>query len=146
MDKKNFRNKDFILALLSGFFFTVFTGLIRNSPGIGVPEIKYYGYPLPWRRTTTFQIQRIVLTNFFVDLLFWITVFGILIFLVNNFNFSINNLMKLIILIVLCGFFMDLVHEFGHLIWGSVLGGKFETYKKPFIELLPHIRVVEVFE
>ena len=35
------------LAFILGFIATLGTGLLRND-GVTIPEIKYYGYPLPW--------------------------------------------------------------------------------------------------
>jgi len=35
------------LAFILGFIVTLGTGLLRND-GVTIPEIKYYGYPLPW--------------------------------------------------------------------------------------------------
>ncbi|PTD94273.1 hypothetical protein C9439_02975 [archaeon SCG-AAA382B04] len=142
----NFKKKDYIITLFIGIISTVLLGLVKNGPKIGIPEIKYYGYPLSWRATITFQPQRFIILNFLIDFLFWVAIFGIVIFLLNKFDVSIYNLLMLVALIIFCGFFMDIVHELGHVLWGSIAGGELHFFKIGFLEFYPKIELTNNFE
>ena len=47
LNVKNLSLSTLALTFILGFIVTLGTGLLRND-GITIPEIKYYGYPLPW--------------------------------------------------------------------------------------------------
>lgn len=145
MNIKNFKGKDLTFIFVLGTILTLLLGFLKNNPRVGIPEIEYFGYPLPWRVTITFQPQEIILANFFIDFLFWIAFFGVFVFLMNKFGVSKSNALFLVFLAILCGLFMDFVHELGHFLWGSMVGGKLHFFKIGFLELYPKIKVTEDF-
>lgn len=62
------------IATFCGFAATLGTGMIRNESGIGLPEIRHYGYPLAWLATNLNGPNEYLALNFALDAVFWIAV------------------------------------------------------------------------
>lgn len=63
----------------------VFTGAVENRPSeVGIPEDKYYGYPLRWRVTHTGLPDEFRFFELFVDCLFWFVIVLIVVFVVKK--------------------------------------------------------------
>jgi hypothetical protein len=69
--------KTLAIAMVLGILLSFFMGFVENKYVFGIPESKYYGYPLVWRSVQFLQQPRITLynfTNFTLDASFWIVI------------------------------------------------------------------------
>lgn len=58
------------LAFILGFIVTLGTGLLRND-GITIPEIQYYGYPLPWLIEDLNGPTKYIPSNMMFNIVLW---------------------------------------------------------------------------
>lgn len=138
-------------VIVCGVLVSLATGLVENGPEIGIPEIKYYGYPLVWRVTKTFQPTEFRFTNLVIDAAFWITIslsaFTILAIALPKLGISVNYkafFLPLVLFIPL-GLVMDFVHELGHTMWGTAVGGRLTYMKIAFFEIYPRFAITSQF-
>lgn len=72
------RLKSLLGAMICGILVASATGLLMNGSVIGIPEYRYYGYPLVWRVTSfvdyEFTLGTFILTNLAIDAAFWIAI------------------------------------------------------------------------
>ena len=61
-------------AIICGLPLAVMMGLVENRPDASIIEAKYYGYPLVWRTTMTFQPTEYNFVNLALDMGFWIII------------------------------------------------------------------------
>lgn len=138
--------------VLCGLVLTLVTGLIENRPPASIIGAKHYGYPLVWRVTMIVlpQSTTIILGHFLGNLVFW----GSLCFAVTYIIPSIKNaewqwgwkpVMKGFLLVITCGFVMALVHELGHALWGTMVGGRITFIQVFFLELYPRLAFASEF-
>lgn len=139
-------------AIVCGFFASLGTGMINNERGMGIPEIKYYGYPLPWLVTNLNGPTECVLINLTMDMAFWITVLLVTFFFLEKMAFpsvgieiSRKTLLLLIVLFIPLGLVMDFIHEAGHAIWGIAVGGKLTYMKIAYLEIYPRLAITPEF-
>ena len=70
------------MAVVVSICVGVFTGAVENRPSaIGIPEDRYYGYPLRWRVTHTGLPDELRFFELFVDCLFWFVIVLIVVLL-----------------------------------------------------------------
>lgn len=63
------------MALIGGVCIGLVSGLVENKPGsAGIPENKYYGYPLIWRLSDPFTGEKYSYFELLVDCIFWVAV------------------------------------------------------------------------
>jgi len=153
MHVQSVRLKLLLGAIVCGFFASLGTANIINESGIGLPEIKHYGYPIAWRVTNLNGATEYVLINLTIDTVFWITIFLLtLVFLEKvafpNLGIDINRktLLLLIVLFIPLGLVMDLVHESGHAIWGTAVGGRLTYMKVAYLEIYPRLAITSQFQ
>lgn len=60
-----------LVAAVCGLTAALATGIFRNDPGIGLPEVRHYGYPLAWLVTDMNGPTRHLLEYLALDALFW---------------------------------------------------------------------------
>lgn len=139
-------------AMICGILVSFSTGLIENKAQIGIPENKYYGYPLIWRVTSLDGPTEYALISLAIDLAFWITVLFVVFFILQKIAFpklqwglNYRAFLLPLILFIPLGLVMDFVHEFGHAIWGIAAGGSFTYMKIAFFEIYPRFAVTSEF-
>lgn len=84
MIKVNWRT--LLSVIVIGVCIGLFTGVVENRPSeVGIPEDKYYGYPLRWRVTHTGLPDDFLFFELFVDCLFWFVIVLVIVLLVKRF-------------------------------------------------------------
>jgi hypothetical protein len=146
------RSKCFFGVIVCGVLLSLVTGLVENEPEASIVELHYYGYPLVWRVTETLQPTEFIMTNFFIDIVFWIGISFLVWIILKKIVFprlriDVKNkdfFLPLALFIPL-GFVMDFVHEFGHALWGVVVGGRFTYMQVAFFEIYPRLAITSQF-
>ena len=65
--------KFLLLATVAGVILSLGTGLIENTPQVGLVDTTYYGYPLVWRITKPYDLLiEIRYPSLVVDVVFWV--------------------------------------------------------------------------
>ena len=143
------RLRPIVGAIVCGLLLSLATGLVENQPEIGIPEYKDYGYPLVWRVTKTFQPTEFRLTSLALDAAFWITISLLALIILEvlklRVGFKYETLLLPLVLFIPLGLLMDFVHEFGHVIWGTAVGGRLTYMKIAFFEIYPRFAITPQF-
>lgn len=152
MFSQTLRLKSLFAAIFCGIIVSLATGLFENGPKIGIPENKYYGYPLVWRVTATLQPTEFIFINLAVDAAFWISISLLALITLEKivfpkFGISVNYkaLFLPLVLFIPLGLIMDFVHEFGHAIWGIASGGNLAYMKIAYFEIYPKLTLTSTF-
>lgn len=139
-------------ALACGVIASLATGLFENKRQIGIPENKYYGYPLVWRITSLDGSTEYVATNFTLNFGFWSVIsFLVLLFLwkflfpKSGINASCKAFLLPASLFIPLGIVMDLAHEFGHALWGAIMGGTLTYMQIAYLQIYPQIAITSQF-
>ncbi len=150
-----FRNASLTLlfvAISCGFPAALGTATIPNETSTGLPETKHYGYPLPWLITNLNAPTEYVLVNFAIDVAFWIIVsLATLIFLQKiafpslGIHVSRKSILLPTILLIPLGLLMDFMHESGHAVWGTAVGGTLTYMKIAYLEIYPRFALTQQF-
>jgi len=149
---RTLRLKSIVGPMVCGVLVSLATGLVRNDPGIAIPEIKHYGYPLVWLVTSLNGPIEYVPTNLVIDTAFWVTISLIASIILKNIavpklGISVNYkaLFLPLILFIPLGLVMDFVHESGHAIWGTAVGGRLTYMKIAYLEIYPRLTLTPEF-
>ena len=141
------------VAIICGFLASFATGNINNDSGIVLPEIKYYGYPLAWLKTNLNGPTEYVPLNFALDTAFWIIISLVTLVFVEKIVFpslgmsiSRKSLLLPMVLFIPVGLVMDFIHESGHAIWGTAVGGTLTYMKIAYLEIYPRLAITSHFE
>jgi hypothetical protein len=141
-----------IACVVSGIIITMMTGIVENRLQASIIGATHYGVPLPWRitlmtvpETTTWVIGALLL-----DMIVWSGVSYVVTFLILSRNQRTlrtidRSVIILPLFVVLGGFVMAVIHELGHAVWGTVLGGHLTFMQVAFFELYPHLAVTSDF-
>ncbi|MDI9644728.1 MAG: hypothetical protein QFX35_05865 [Candidatus Verstraetearchaeota archaeon] len=141
-----------LVASALGFLGALATGSIRNEPGVGLPELKHYGYPLPWIVTDINGPNQYIPANLALDALFWgITTAVAALFFARRFALprtgrSCRSLLLSAVILLSAGLLMCFVHELGHALWGIAAGGSLAYIKVAFFELYPDFALTPEFD
>lgn len=142
-----------IAAVFCGAIVSLATGLIENPPRASVIGYRYYGHPLVWRVTRTFELPtEYMFARLALDAAFWIG-FS---YLVSVFLRGIvlprlkvdaqgGTLLLALALALPLGLVMDFIHEFGHAAWGIALGGRLTHMQIVFFEIYPEVAIAQQF-
>lgn len=146
------RVKSLFWAIVCGVLLSLATGLIENQPEASIIGFTYYGYPLVWLVTKTLHPTEFRFTSLAVDAAFWITIsFLVLIFLEKivhpklRVGLKYRDFLLLLVLFILLGLVMDLVHESGHALWGTAVGGTLTYMKIAYFEIYPRFTITPQF-
>jgi hypothetical protein len=141
------------VAIICGFLASCATGILYNDSGIALPEIKYYGYPLAWLKTNLNGPTQYVPVNFALDTAFWIIISFVTLVFVEKIVFpslgrsiTRKSLLLPMVLFIPAGLVMDFIHESGHAIWGTVVGGTLTYMKIAYLEIYPRLVITSHFE
>jgi hypothetical protein len=138
-------------ALVLGFLVSFVTGFLTNESGIGIPEIKHYGRPIFWLINNLNGSTECIITNLIIDIVFWVTISFIALFLIGKisakFEITIDSkkLLLTLVLFVLLGLLMDIIHELGHGIWGTLVGGRLMYVQIAYFIIYPSLAVTPQF-
>jgi hypothetical protein len=141
-----------IFGIACGVLVSLATGLIENQPEAGVIGFRHYGYPLVWRVTKTLQPADFILINLAIDSAFWIIVSLFSLVFLERFVFpklgvsiKYKTLLLPLALLIPLGLFMDFVHELGHALWGTAVGGTLAYMKITYFEIFPRPAITSQF-
>ncbi len=140
-----------VVAIVFGVLLALATGLAENQPEASITIHKFYGYPLAWRVTDLDGNTQFVLpTNFAIDIVFCIIIsllaMIILEILKSRAGLKYRTLLLPLVLFIPLGLLMDLVHEFGHVIWGTAVGGRLTSIKVAYFEIYPQLAITSQFQ
>lgn len=139
--------KSALWAMVLGVLLALVTGLMPNEHGISIPEIRRYGYPLFWLVTDLNGPASYIMTSLIVDILFWAAVSFIVILLVEVAESKLGTALRLkrlllyLGLFVVLGLLMDLVHELGHGVLGTIAGGRLTYLQIAYFIAYPNLAV-----
>jgi len=139
-------------VIICGLLLSLATGLVENQPEASIIGFTYYGYPMVWLVTKTLQPAEFRFTNLAVDAAFWITIcFVAFIFSEKivrprlGVGFKYREFFLLLVLFILLGLVMDFVHESGHALWGTAVGGRLTYMKIAYFEIYPRFTITPQF-
>jgi len=139
-----------LAAVACGIIASFTSGLLENPPIVGLPEYRFYGYPLVWRVSDLAGSSEFIPTNFAIDTGFWIALFLLVaaVLAVRERRFTEIKAKKTILLLVLLvplGLVMDFIHEAGHALWGTAFGGTLTYMKIAYVEIYPRLALTPHF-
>lgn len=139
-------------AIICGFLASLGTGTIINESGMSIPEVKRYGYPLAWLVTNLNGPTEYVLVNLVMDTAFWIIILLVTFTFLEKIAFPSLGIaidrklfLLLAILFIPLGLVMDFVHESGHAVWGTAVGGRLIYMKITYLEIYPRLHISPQF-
>ena len=140
-----------LVAVVLGVLISFATGFIPNRFVVGVPEIKFYGYPFFWLMIGLDGSVNYVIASLFVDVVFWIIISFFALFIARNMRDRLDvipafkNLSLPIALLIPLALLMDVIHEVGHVFWGTLVGGKLAYMQIAYFILYPRLAVTPEF-
>ena len=117
-------------AIAFGVLVSLATGLLPHESGMSIPEIKRYGHPLFWLVTNLNGPTEYILTNLAIDTAFWVLLSLVALLVLKRvatkLEITVNyrTLLWALVLSIPLGLIMCIIHELGHGIWGTLVGGK----------------------
>lgn len=139
-------------ALTCGITASLATGFFENRGQVGIPENKYYGYPLVWRITSLDGSTEYAATNFALNFGFWFVISFLVLLFLWKFLFpklgistSYKTFLLSASLFIPLGIVMDFVHEFGHALWGTIMGGTITYMQIAYFQIFPQIAITPHF-
>jgi len=152
LNVQNLRLRPIFGAIVFGVLASLATGLVKRNI-ISIPEIENYGYPLVWRITTLDGAVEYILNNFAVDAVFWVAISLIALIILEKIAFpklgisvSRKTFLLPLALFIPLGLVMDFVHELGHAIWGTAVGGRLTYMQIAYFEIYPRLAITPQFQ
>lgn len=132
---------------------TLGTGLVENPPSASIIGYRYYGHPLVWRVTRTFELPaEYILTNLAIDAAFWIIISSLVLVFAERIvlpwlkvDAKGRTLLLCLVLFLPLGVVMDLVHESGYALWGVAVGGRLTYMQIGYFEIYPNLAIAQQF-
>jgi hypothetical protein len=152
---KIFRFKQLFLAIIFSIAFSLALGFVENSPSASIIGAKSYGYPIAWRTViTSFTVAiNYNFGNLIADLGFWFSTSYLTFELIYRKNSGkIKETLKLkkfviyIFIFLLLALAMDFLHEFGHALWGTVVGGQLTSMQITYFIIYPQLELTSNFQ
>jgi len=144
------RLRSIVVAIVCGFLLALATGLVENQPEASIMMFKYYGHPLVWRVTKLFEPTEYRLDSLAIDAAFWIIISFLAVILIERLKlrvgFKYETLLLPLFLFVPLGLVMDFVHEFGHALWGTAVGGRLTYMQIAYFQIYPQLAITPQFQ
>ena len=142
-------------AMVSGVFAALLSGLFEQSSKGGMLGAKNFGYPWIWRsnivQSSTQNIVRF--DNLAADIAFWSIIIFIVFLLAERFALKRSNsllsnrrFVYSAALLMPMGLLIGLIHELGHVLAGTALGGTIAYLQVGFVELYPKLTIASQFK
>ena len=141
-------------AMISGIFAAMLSGLLEQSSAGGMLGAKSFGFPWAWRTDIVQSpAQSIVqFDSLAADIAFWSITIFILLLLAERFALKRPNSLlysKRFVysaaLLMPMGLLMGFIHELGHALAGTTLGGTLFYLQVGFVELYPKLTITSQF-
>lgn len=127
-----------------GLLMALLSGLVENPPGASIVGYAYYGHPLVWRVTRTSMPTEVRPVPLGLDVAFWAaaTLALLVVLQAAALRWRRRALPGTGMLLtgvgaVLVALAVDLVHELGHAVWGTLAGGTLQSLQVGWFELYP---------
>ena len=143
-----------IAALFCGVLTSLVSGLFENPPEASIIGAEYYGYPIVWRVVMVSLIKSVDyrIPSLAANTVFWIAAFFLALLIIEIFiqpklrqRFDYRKLVLPLALFIPLGVAMDFVHECGHAIWGSIVGGTLNYMQVTWLVVYPRLAIADVF-
>jgi hypothetical protein len=125
------------------------TGVVENSSDASIIGYRFYGHPLVWRVTKTLQPTEFRFINLAIDTVFWIVIALLVLIMLEQLRlrggFRYKTLLLPLVLFVPLGLVMDFVHELGHAVWGTAVGGRLTYMQIAYFEIYPRLGIASQF-
>ena len=148
--RQTLRLRSLVVAIACGILLSLATGLVENRQEISIPEYKHYGYPLVWRVSKIFGPTEFRFDSLAVDAAFWIIIsfLGVIILEILKLtaSFKYRKVLFPLVLFIPLGLVMDLVHEFGHVMVRTAVGGRLTYMKIAYFEIYPRLAITSQFQ
>ncbi len=149
MALQTLRLRSVVVAIVSGLLLSLATGLVENPPDASIIGYRFYGYPLVWRVTKTLQPTEYRFANLTLDAAFWIAAALLALIIIEllklKVSFRYETLLLPLLLFIPLGLVMDLVHESGHALWGTAVGGRLTYMQIAYFEIYPRLAITPQF-
>lgn len=150
---KSFRLKQIIIATLFGTIISLILGLFENISS-GIIGAKSYGYPFVWRTEITTMTTTINynFSNLIFVILIWFSIAFIVLELIQNLRYGTTDVYDLkkpisLFAILFCmAIILCFIHEFGHIIFGTIAGGNLTYLQIGNIIFYPKFEMASNFQ
>ena len=148
------RFRSLVGAIVCGVLVSLASGLVENPPGASIIGARYYGYPLVWRVVIISLTSRVDFrfTSLAIDMVFWIASSFLALMVIERImvpelraGFNFKKLVLPLVLFIPLGLVMDFVHEFGHALWGSAVGGRLNYMQIAYLVVYPRLAITPQF-
>ncbi|MFB0543407.1 MAG: hypothetical protein ACETVR_01370 [Candidatus Bathyarchaeia archaeon] len=85
---KTLRWRSLVGAIVLGVLVSLASGLVENPPDASITIATYYGYPLVWRVTMTFQPTEFRFTSLAIDIIVWFAISFVVLIILEKIAFS----------------------------------------------------------
>lgn len=139
-------------ATVGGILVSLATGLVENGSMIGLPEYRHYGFPRVWRVTDLNGPTEYILTNLAIDTAFWVTISLIALITLKivvpklGITGDLHRFLLPLALFLPLGLVMDFIHECGHGMWGTAIGGRLTYMKITYLQIYPRLAITPQFQ
>ncbi len=127
-----------------GALIALLTGLVERASGASIIGYAYHGAPLIWRVTRTLMPTEVYPVHLALDIAFWtvVSLFALVGLQALAFRGRGRRLPATRLLLMAAGLLfvalaVDLVHELGHALWGTLAGGSLQYLQVAWFELYP---------
>lgn len=154
MPYQTLRLKSLFGAIVCGVVVSLATGLVENRPEASIIGARHYGYPLVWQVVIVSLTNRTDFrsTNLAIDMVFWIAGFFLALMIIEKIilpelraGFETKPLLLPLVLFIPLGLIMDFVHESGHALWGTALGGTLNYMQIAYFQIYPRLAIAPQF-
>jgi len=148
------RFRSLVGAIVCGVLLSLVLGLVENPPEASIIGAKHYGYPLAWRVVMISLTSRtdFNFSSLGIDIVFWIASLFIALVIIERIvlpelraRFNFRKLVLPLVLFIPMGLIMDFVHEFGHALWGSAVGGRLSYMQIAYLIVYPRLAITSEF-
>ncbi len=139
---------------IPGIGLSLFTGLLENKPSLNLIGASYFGFPLAWWLVRMLQPLTFQPLPLALDTAFWEVIVFLAVRQVSRgwrvwplcrnvtaavSRFPYKQFLLWFVLSLPVGFLMDLVHEGGHALWGTLQGGTLTYLQIAVFQLYPRL-------
>lgn len=144
------RFRSLVAAIVCGLLLSLATGLVENPPDASIMIHKYFGHPLVWRVTKIFEPTEYRFDALSINTAFWVAISFLAVIILEmlklKIGFKYKTLLLPLVLFIPLGLVMDFVHEFGHAIWGTAVGGSLTYMQIAYFQIYPQLAITSQFQ
>ncbi len=147
---QSLRFRSLVVAIVCGLLLSLATGLVENPPDASITIHKYFGHPLVWRVTKIFEPTEYRFDALSINTAFWVAISFLAVIILEmlklKIGFKYKTFLLPLVLFIPLGLAMDFVHEFGHAIWGTAVGGNLTYMQITYFQIYPQLAITSQFQ